>query len=192
MGLRRVEYNLLDRGYTLACMFRKIDIKTEIILAVMPTVIIIAVLLLLEAFSRQQLLFSSLASSAFLIYLDPRHPTNSVRTLVIAQLSAAVIGYLVFLGVGPGYFSAALSMIIAIAAMIMTRAMHPPAVSSALIFAFQYTKVNTLLMFCFAVLLLVILIVLQKASLWLLRRSERISAADVEGIANVVADDKRV
>lgn len=154
-------------------MFRRFDIKTEIVLAVMPAAIIIAVLMLLEAFSKQQLLFSSLASSAFLIYLDPKHPTNSIRTLVIAQLSAALTGYLMYLWIGPGYFSAAVSMIISIAVMILTHAMHPPAVSSALIFAFQYTKVNTLMMFFFAVLLLVILIVLQRASLWIVQRSEK-------------------
>jgi CBS-domain-containing membrane protein len=91
----------------------------------MPTAIIIAVLMLLEAFSKQQLLFSSLASSAFLIYLDPKHPTNIIRTLVIAQLLAAVIGYLVYLLLGPGYFSAAVSMIIAITVMIGTHSMQP-------------------------------------------------------------------
>jgi hypothetical protein len=39
-------------------MFLRFDIKTEIVLAVMPAAIIVAVLILLEAFSRQQLLFS--------------------------------------------------------------------------------------------------------------------------------------
>lgn len=154
-------------------MFRRFDIKTEIALAIMPTTIIIIVLMLLEAFSKQQLLFSSLASSAFLIYLDPKHPTNRVRTLVIAQMSAALIGFIIYIIVGPGYLSAAISMIIAIAVMLAAKAMHPPAVSSALIFAFEYTRVNTLLMFFSAVALLIILIGLQKASLWLIRRSER-------------------
>lgn len=156
-------------------MFRRFDIKTEIALAIMPTTIIIIVLMLLEAFSKQQLLFSSLASSAFLIYLDPKHPTNRVRTLIIAQMSAALIGFFVYILVGPGYLSAAISMIIAISVMIGAKAMHPPAVSSALIFAFEYTQVNTLLMFFSAVLLLIILIALQKASLWIIRRGERIT-----------------
>lgn len=155
-------------------MFRRFDRKTEIALAVMPTTIIILVLMLLEAFSKQQLLFSSLASSAFLIYLDPKHPTNRVRTLVIAQMSAALIGFIVYIIVGPGYLSAAISMIIAIGVMLAAKAMHPPAVSSALIFAFEYTRVNTLLMFFSAVVLLIILIGLQKASLWLIRRSENL------------------
>lgn len=130
-------------------MFKRFDVRTEILLAVMPASLIIAVLMLLEAFSKQHLLFSSLASSAFLIYLDPKHPTNSIRTLIIAQMSAAVIGYIVYVVIGPGYPSAALSMIIAITVMIFAKAMHPPAVSSALIFVFQYTKPNTLMPFYF-------------------------------------------
>lgn len=153
-------------------MFRRFDIQTEIVLALMPTVVVISVLMLLEIFSRQQLLFSSLASSAFLIYLDPRHPVNSVRTLMISQVIAAVVGYLVYLLVGPGYLSAAISMVFTIAVMIFTKAMHPPAVSTAMIFAFQFTRVNTLVLFLSAVLLLVVLIFLQRVSLWLIKISD--------------------
>jgi CBS-domain-containing membrane protein len=160
-------------------MFRRFDIKTEVMLAVMPAVIVIAVLMLLEAFSKQQLIFSSLASSAFLIYLEPKHPTNSVRTLVIAQISAALIGYLIYLLMGPGYSAAALSMIFSIALMIVTKAMHPPAVSTSLIFAFQHNKPDTLMLFFFAILLLVILIVLQRTSLWLIKRSEHSSTKKI-------------
>ena len=143
-------------------MFRRFDIHTEVFL----------VLMLLEAFSRQHLLFSSLASSAYLIYLDPKHPVNHVRTLSISQVSAALLGYLVFLVMGPGYLSAAVSMILTIAVMIITRSMHPPAVSTAMIFAFQFTKANTLVLFLLAVTLLVVLIFLQRVSLWLVKRSE--------------------
>lgn len=153
-------------------MFRRFNFKTEILLAVMPATMIIAVLMLLEVFTSQKLLFSSLASSAFLIYMDPKHPTNRVRTLTIAQISAALIGYLIYLLLGPGYLSAAISMIIVIVVMIWTKAMHPPAVSSAMIFAFQYTKPNTLMLFMMAVLLLVMLIVLQKVSIWILKKSD--------------------
>lgn len=154
-------------------LFQRFDLKTEASLALMPTIMIIAVLLLLQAFSQQRLLFSSLASSAFLIYIDPRHPVNSIRTLTIAQLSAAVVGYGVYLAAGPGYLSAAISMVITIGVMIGTGAMHPPAVSSALIFAFQYTKPDTLLLFLSAVILLVLLIMLQRISLWLVGRREK-------------------
>src|SRR3954470_12369573 len=162
-------------------MFRRYDLKTDILLAVMPAVIMIGVLILLDNFGKQEILFSSLASSAFLIYLEPKHPTNNIRTLLIAQLSASGIGYLVYIAVGSGYTSAAISMIISILVMIFTKAMHPPAVSTALVFAFQHTKPNTLLMFFCAVVLLVVLIALQRASLWLIKRSERRSSQTVKG-----------
>ncbi len=152
-------------------MFRRHDLKTDILLAVMPAGVMIIVLLLLNTFGKQEILFSSLASSAFLIYLEPEHPTNNARTLLIAQLSAAVIGYVVYRWIGPGYLSAAISMIVVIAIMIVTKAMHPPAVATALVFAFQHAKPNTLLMFFVAVFFLVILIVLQRTSLWLIKRS---------------------
>lgn len=154
-------------------MRRWYNIETEITLALMPTLTTIAVLFLLEAFSKHQVLFSSLASSAFLIYLDPKHPTNRVRTLIVAQISAAMIGFLVYLFMGSGYPSAAVSMVIAIVVMILTRAMHPPAVSSALLFAFRYEHLSTLMLFLTAVLILVLLIILQRVSLWLIRRGER-------------------
>jgi CBS-domain-containing membrane protein len=153
-------------------MFGRYGLKTELALALMPTGIVILVLILLEAFSKQQLLFSSLASSAFLIYIDPRHPTNSIRTLMIAQLSACLIGYLIYLTAGAGYLGAAISMIFSIAVMIVANAMHPPAVSTALIFAFQYKEVNVVMMFFLAVLLLVILIILQRASIWIIKRGD--------------------
>ncbi len=171
-------------------MFRRFDIKTEIALAIMPTMVIIVVLLLLEVFSKQQLLFSSLASSAFLIYLDPKHPTNRVRTLTVAQMSAAIIGYFVFLAMGPGYPSAALSMIIAIAVMILAKAMHPPAVSSALLFAFEYKQANTLFLFLLAVLLLVVLIGLQRASLWIIRRAEKLNGQRDAGTEKINSSAK--
>ena len=151
---------------------RRYDLQTDVLLALMPASVMEGVLLLLNLFGKQEALFSSLASNAFLIYLNPQHPANSVRTLIIAQLSAAAIGYLVYIVMGAGYTTAAISMIIAIAVMIIAKAMHPPAVSTALVFAFQHTKPNTLLMFFFTVCLLVILVVLQSVSVWLIKRSE--------------------
>lgn len=63
-------------------------------------------------------------------------------------------------------------MILTIAVMIATSAMHPPAVSTAMIFAFQFAKDNTLILFLLAVTLLIVLIFLQRVSLWLVKRSE--------------------
>jgi CBS-domain-containing membrane protein len=149
-------------------MRNRYDLKTEIYLALLPTLTMAVVLFLLETYSKQHLLFASLASSAFLIYLDPHLPSNSIYTLSMAQVSAAVIGFGVLKLIGPGYTSAMIAMVIAIALMILLNVMHPPAVSTALTFAFETGK--TLPLFLIALALLVILIVLQKVSVWLISR----------------------
>ncbi|RZK23867.1 MAG: HPP family protein, partial [Hymenobacter sp.] len=110
--------------------------QRELALAVLPTVTVLLLLWLLKLLSSQQLLFASLASSCFLIYLDPSHPANSARTLVISQLAAAVLGYGFHALLGPGYLGAALALVSIIGVMITTNTMHPPAVATALNFAF--------------------------------------------------------
>jgi tryptophan-rich sensory protein len=80
-------------------------------LAVAPTLTVLAVFALVEALSRQRLLFASLAASAFLIYLDPQHGTNSTRTLVFSQMLAAGLGLCLYLAIGPGYLSGGLAMV---------------------------------------------------------------------------------
>jgi len=152
-------------------MRRNYNLKTEISLALLPTVTMGLVLFFLEAYSKQHLLFASLASSAFLVYLDPEHPTNSVLTLIISQVSAALIGIGVLKAIGPGYTSAMLAMVIAIAFMVLIKRMHPPAVSTALTFAFTTGK--TLPLFMIAVGILVILVILQKYQYGSLKETRR-------------------
>jgi hypothetical protein len=71
-------------------------------------------------------IFASLASSAFLIYLDPQHGTNSVRTLVVSQMLAASAGLLLYLSLGPGYLSGGGAMLVTIALMILLDACTRP------------------------------------------------------------------
>lgn len=123
--------------------------------------------------SRQRLLFASLASSAFLIYLDPRHGTNAVRTLVIAQMSAAGLGLAAYTLLGPGYPAAAAGMVAAIAAMVLLDAVHPPAMSTALAFALRAGDESNVVLFGLAVGVLAVLVVLQRAALAVLARAGR-------------------
>ncbi len=149
---------------------RRLGWKQELLLAFLPTATVLAVLAFVEVFSNQRLLFASLASSAFLIYLDPEHGTNRTRTLVFAQLGSSVVGYLAFRFLGPGYYSAATAMVVTIAFMIIGDVVHPPAVSTALSFAFKANTENNLLLFATSVALVAILVLLQRSSLWLLAR----------------------
>lgn len=152
---------------------RNLGLKGELLLAAGPTIVVLGVLALVEVLSRQRLLFASLASSAFLIYLDPQHEANSIRTLVSAQLMAAVIGWLTFLGFGSGYLAAGSAMVLTIVLMIVLDIMHPPAVSTSLSFALKATNENNLVLFGLAVGITTVLVVLEHVLLWLLARFER-------------------
>ena len=145
--------------------------RREVLLALLPTVTVLGLLWLLKLLSSQQLLFASLASSCFLIYVDPSHPTNSARTLVISQLAGATLGYAFHAWLGPGYASAALALVSVIGVMIMTNTMHPPAVATALNFAFRAgAGEGNLLLFALAVGLVLVLLAVQRGSAYLVRR----------------------
>lgn len=155
----------------LASQRRRLGWRSEVLLAVLPVATVLLLLWLLRLLSNQQLLFASLASSCFLIYLDPGHPTNSARTLVISQLSGAVLGYAFHAWLGPGYLSAALALVSVIGVMIATNAMHPPAVSTALNFAFRAgAGEGNLLLFGLAVGLVLVLLAVQRGSAFLLKK----------------------
>ena len=143
----------------------------ELALALLPTITVLGLLWLLKLLSNQQLLFASLASSCFLIYLDPSHPANSARTLVVSQLAAALLGYGFHAWLGPGYLSAALALVSIIGVMIATNTMHPPAVSTALNFAFRAGQgEGNLALFGMAVGLVLVLLAVQRGSAYLVRR----------------------
>jgi len=115
---------------------RRRGIWGELALALPPTLTTLIVMLLVDSLTHQRLLFASLAGSAFLIYYDPMHRMNSVRIMVFGQLIAATLGIGFGAIVGPGYVAAALSMSMAIVIFVVLDLVHPPAVATALTFAF--------------------------------------------------------
>lgn len=149
---------------------RRLNLKGELALAIAPTLVVLAVLALVEALSQQRLLFASLASSAFLIYLDPQHGTNSIRTLLISQLMAAGLGFITYTTVGSDYLSGGLAMVITIVLMIVLDVVHPPAVATSLSFALRSGSESNLILFGLAVGITAMLVMLEKLSLWVLAR----------------------
>jgi CBS-domain-containing membrane protein len=149
---------------------RRLTLKGELALATAPTAIILGVFALVEVLSRQRLLFASLASSAFLIYLDPQHGTNTMRTLTIAQIMAATIGWITYMIFGSGYLSGGVAMVVTIVLMILLDVVHPPAVSTSLSFALKAGNENNLVLFGLAVGITAVLVGLERFSLWLLAR----------------------
>lgn len=149
---------------------RRLGLKRELLLALAPTATVLLVLALVEALSRQRLLFASLAASAFLIYLDPGHTVNQARTLVVAQVGGACIGAAAAAALGPGYVSAGSAMVLAIVAMIVFDVVHPPAVATTLGFGLKAGDATNLALFFLALAITVALLGLQKLSLWLVTR----------------------
>lgn len=148
----------------------RLPLRSELLLAIAPTATVLIVFALVEVLSNQRLLFASLASSAFLIYLDPQHGTNTVKTLVLSQIMAASIGLFAFLILGPGYLSGGVAMIVTIVLMIVFDVVHPPAVATSLSFAFRAGDESNLLLFVLALSIIVVLVLLQRGLTWLLVR----------------------
>lgn len=155
----------------------RFGLREELLLAALPAIAVLLVFGLVEHFTRQRLLFASLASSAFLIYLDPHNTANHTKTLVVAQVAAALIGFAVLHVLGPGYPAAAVAMTVTTVVMIAANVVHPPAVATSLAFAFKGTDDSNLALFVVSVVLVATLVALQHAMLWLVaravRRSER-------------------
>ncbi|MEG4021365.1 HPP family protein [Microcoleus sp. S13C4] len=149
---------------------RRLTLKGELALAVAPTAIVLGVFALVEVLSRQRLLFASLASSAFLIYLDPEHGTNTMRTLSLAQIMAATIGWIAYMIFGSGYLSGGIAMVVTIVLMILLDVVHPPAVSTSLSFALKASNENNLVLFGLAVGITALLVGLERFTLWVLAR----------------------
>ena len=152
---------------------RRLTMRGEFALALLPTVTVLAVFGLIEWLSHQRLLYASLASSAFLIYLDPGHGTNRVRTLAISQLMAAGLGFAAYELVPSVYASGGVAMVLTIVGMILLDVVHPPAVSTSLAFAFKSETASSLAIFGVAVGITATLVLLQRAVVWVLAREQR-------------------
>lgn len=151
----------------------RLDWKGELALATAPTLVVLGVLALVEVLTRQRLLFASLAASAFLIYLDPQHGTNTARTLIVSQMMAAAIGFTTYMLLGSGYLSGGTAMTITIVLMILLDVMHPPAVATSLSFALKAGNENNLVLFGLAVGITVVLVGIERFALWLLAHLSR-------------------
>ncbi|PZO35710.1 MAG: HPP family protein [Pseudanabaena frigida] len=147
---------------------QRLSLKEELLLAIAPTLTIAIVMTFVETLSRQRLLFASLDASAFLIYLDPHHSSNTSRTLILSQLMAAAIGWLANFTFGAGYVAGITSMVATIVFTIALDVVHPPAVSTSLSFALQVGSQNNLLLFSLAVGAIALLVGLERFVLWIL------------------------
>lgn len=144
----------------------------EAALAIPPALTVIGVVLLIQGITSQKLLFASLASSAFLIYYDPLHRMNSVRVMAASQIIGCIIGIVSGAVIGSGYGAGAAAIIATILVLVALDLVHPPAISTALSFAFVTPHERTVLLFVTALVMLAALVVIQHLAVWTLKRVE--------------------
>ncbi|MGI8484734.1 MAG: HPP family protein [Thermomicrobiales bacterium] len=148
---------------------RRLGTGGELMLALLPTLTVLGVLAFLEMLSSQRLLFASLASSAFLIYLDPGHAMNKLAPLIDSHLVALVAGIVTCSIFGAGYLAAGVAMVITIFIMVVGDFVFPPAVSTSLIFGLRSGEGSLTALFAVALVMIAILVILERAAVWLLR-----------------------
>ena len=95
---------------------------------------------------------------------------NSMRVMVTAQVIAVVVGIVAARVITIGYMAAGAAMVITTLALICFDVVHPPAISTALGFAFLPQQDRAVGIFLLALGLLVMLVALQRVALWTLRR----------------------
>jgi CBS-domain-containing membrane protein len=147
---------------------RRLSVRDKLLLALLPTATLLPRLGVIEALGRHHLMCASVASSAFLIYWDPQNEMNSVHAVVVSQMTASGVGWLTWLVLGGGYVAAACAIPLAILLMILLRAVHPPAVATALAFAMHLDPHSSFVLFALAVGITALLVVLQRAVSWLM------------------------
>lgn len=137
----------------------------QLALAIPPTVTSLLVLFAIEELTRQRILYGSLVASAFLIYRDPRHPMNGLRPMALGHLAACAIGVGAGVAIGAGYLAGGVAVVLTAALLIGLGQLHPPAVTTALGFAFFVQEERSVRVFLVALLILTALILMQRTGL---------------------------
>lgn len=107
--------------------------KSHIILAVVGSVVAVSVLAYLASSVRGMVLLGSFGASALLIFALPEAPLSQPRAVFVGHLSASCIAFACFWLWGPQWWAVGLATGLGIGFMMLTRCVHPPAGSNAII-----------------------------------------------------------
>ncbi|MBL4601908.1 MAG: HPP family protein [Emcibacteraceae bacterium] len=88
---------------------------------------------LASIYSEMPFLFAPLGASAVLAFAVPDSPLAQPRNIIGGHLISAIVGVLFLLLLGSSWWVMALAVATAIAAMLLTRTVHPPAGANPLL-----------------------------------------------------------
>ncbi|MHB1416124.1 MAG: HPP family protein, partial [Chloroflexota bacterium] len=120
-------------------------------------VTVVGAIFLVQGLARQPILITSLASSAFLFYYQPLNEVNRFAPLVFGHLLAAGVGFLAALFLPVPYASTAVSIAGTVVLLMVLRLVHPPAISTSLVFSYQPHGVPALLTFALVLFIIAVL-----------------------------------
>jgi CBS-domain-containing membrane protein len=123
---------------------------------------IVLILLGVEILTRHHILFTSLVSSIFLIYVNPEDPMNDTLTILVSQILATGVGYTSYLLLGDSYWAGCVTVISVTFILVGIDKLHPPAIATSLIFNYRTHSQSDLVLFGLLIGLIAILFLMKK------------------------------
>ncbi len=99
--------------------------------------VVIGITAFLSTFSGLSFLLPSFGASSVILFVIPASAYAQPRSIVGGHLLSSAIGLAVYFGLGTTWWSLSLSVGIAVAAMLLSKTLHPPAAADPLFFMMQ-------------------------------------------------------
>lgn len=126
---------------------------------------VVLMIVVIEQIAEQAVLVTSLAASTFLLYYQPLHRMNRFVPVVGGHLIAAGAGFLADEVIPSSTVALAVAITVTVVTLASLRIIHPPAISTSVVFAYRPHDASALLTFS-----LTLAVVVALAAVYLLLR----------------------
>ncbi|MDF3056738.1 MAG: rane protein [Rariglobus sp.] len=116
-------------GFSMSPVFR----KSQIVLASLGALVAVSALSFVAMSTEGLMLLGSFGASALLLFALPEAALSQPRSVVVGHLSASVIALGCLAVFGPEWWAVGMATGLGVGFMMLTRTVHPPAGSNAII-----------------------------------------------------------
>jgi CBS-domain-containing membrane protein len=107
--------------------------KSQILIATLGAIVAVSALSYVATMTQGLILLGSFGASALLLFTFPEAPLSQPRSVVVGHLSASIIALLCLAFLGPHWWAIGVATGLGVGFMMLTRTVHPPAGSNAII-----------------------------------------------------------
>lgn len=107
--------------------------KSQIALATLGAVVAVSLLAYVSMTTHSLMLLGSFGASALLVFALPEAPLSQPRSVIGGHLVASLIAFGCLVLLGPHWWAVGLATGLGVGVMMITRTVHPPAGSNAII-----------------------------------------------------------